>query len=572
MKTLKSILFGLTATLLVVSIMTSCEQEALKNLAGEDADLHLETGHTCSECSMPFAGQKPDEIVDVLIQYSETGEPVTEKAARYGNTIVYEGDVILTENYTNEIALRGNIISDFSRKWPNSTMPYVWGGGLTQAKKNEILNAIANVNATTNLCLVERTNETQYVKFENTRNSCHVLVIGNTGAANQVINIGNNCGRHAIIHEILHKAGFYHEQTRSDRDNFITVNWDNLDGPGWEYQFTAQGGETASGAYDFASIMHYPQYHPDVTIDDSQPIFFIKDPSSLPAGMTANQIGILPDMSATDIAAVNALYPVDCGGGSSGSTRYEAENATLIGVFEGRTVSGYSGTGHVQANTFDNSGDKIKFTVNVPTSGSYPLAIRYYNQGNGKKYQNISINGASNNYTLFPAASSWSTLDYGNVSLNAGNNTIEIKKSWGWTNIDYIEIDAGGGSSTVQKLEAENATLTGVSTGTSVGGYSGAGHVLASTFKDSGDRIRFNVNVSTSGSYPLVIRYYNQGNGKKYQHISINGGSNKYTLFPAASSWSNLNYGNINLNAGNNTIDIKKSWGWTNVDYIQIGG
>ena len=58
------------------------------------------------------------------------------------------------------------------------------------------------------------------------------------------------------------------------------------------------------------------------------------------------------------------------------------------------------------------------------------------------------INGSSN-YTQFPATSAWNSLSYGSINLNAGNNTIEIKKSWGWMHVDYIEVGggAGGGSS-----------------------------------------------------------------------------------------------------------------------------
>lgn len=123
-------------------------------------------------------------------------------------------------------------------------------------------------------------------------------------------------------------------------------------------------------------------------------------------------------------------------------TKYEAEDAVLTGVSISNSGTGFSGTGYMDGGTFDVEGDKITFTVTVATTASYPLIIRFKNTcGACEKAQNVSINGGADRYSTFTGTTgSWEDMNFGNVDLKAGSNTIAISKSWGYTHIDYIGI------------------------------------------------------------------------------------------------------------------------------------
>ena len=68
----------------------------------------------------------------------------------------------------------------------------------------------------------------------------------------------NNRG--TIIHELGHVIGFYHEQNRPDRDNYIRVISENIvDGYQELFERLPTSATTDLGVpYDFGSVMHYP--------------------------------------------------------------------------------------------------------------------------------------------------------------------------------------------------------------------------------------------------------------------------------------------------------------------------
>ncbi len=74
------------------------------------------------------------------------------------------------------------------------------------------------------------------------------------------IRIGEGCGVGSIMHEVMHSLGVHHEQSRCDRDQFVTIHEDAII-KGRQSNFKRKcAGNTDYGDYDYASIMHYPDW------------------------------------------------------------------------------------------------------------------------------------------------------------------------------------------------------------------------------------------------------------------------------------------------------------------------
>ena len=138
--------------------------------------------------------------------------------------------------------------------WPAGVIPYEIDTQLSEGERGVILEAVATWNAQTVISLVPRDGHEDYVRFEPSDEFPCASTVGRRGGR-QVVHLGTiGCDLFAMLHEIGHVVGLWHEHQREDREEYLMFLEDRFGGELPSQYAAAHPGQ---GAYDYASIMHY---------------------------------------------------------------------------------------------------------------------------------------------------------------------------------------------------------------------------------------------------------------------------------------------------------------------------
>jgi hypothetical protein len=149
-------------------------------------------------------------------------------------------------------------VSDTNLIWPGCVIPFELGfdTAANAALAGNIRNAMAAWSTGTSCTFPAHNLERDWVRFQIA--SINDSNVGRQGGG-QDIRLMTSASAGAAMHEIGHAIGLHHEQSRQDRDKFVTVYWRNIIS-GREDQFQIESGTWDIGVYNYNSIMHYGEF------------------------------------------------------------------------------------------------------------------------------------------------------------------------------------------------------------------------------------------------------------------------------------------------------------------------
>jgi len=196
-----------------------------------------------------------------LLQLHVNAPPLTTELDANGlppGFVLVDGDMVVPAQ-----ALGGVLAATYETNlWPG-VVPYVFDSNVSMANRVETIASMQAVEAVCTLRFVPW--DFDAFIWVRIRDSSSDSNPGNNSQVGmsfpaQILNMTSWTGTPGpnwiLVHELGHLIGFYHEHTRPDRGNFVTINTNNIqDGRG--DQFELEGSADAYGPYDFDSIMHY---------------------------------------------------------------------------------------------------------------------------------------------------------------------------------------------------------------------------------------------------------------------------------------------------------------------------
>ncbi|XP_020787433.1 hatching enzyme 1.2 [Boleophthalmus pectinirostris] len=212
-----------------------------------------------------------------------------------GSTSLREGDIAVSAGRRSKVCFAR------SCQWAKSVDGHVYiaynlSPEYSEIEEKLIKKGMETIEKGTCVRFVPRTHQRDYIDIQ-PKSGCWSY-LGARGGRQTVSLQSPSCLQAGVVaHEFMHALGFVHEQSRFDRDNYVTIMWPHI----WRDRirnFEKFKTDHLNLPYDYNSILHFGMYA--YSQDGS--------PTIIPKGNPNVKIGQATTLSRIDRMKINRLY------------------------------------------------------------------------------------------------------------------------------------------------------------------------------------------------------------------------------------------------------------------------
>ncbi|MEK6642318.1 MAG: M12 family metallopeptidase [Planctomycetota bacterium] len=259
-------IISITVLLLLLQAVGAQDQREAAMMEYQDAILQGSVDH-----------QRPPVDPSISWEGMSTGAQPDDLTPGY---VIIDGDIqVRAEELDAFLGGPARAVFGTVNYWDGNTVPYDFAGNVNATNQQNAINAMNAISALTGVIFrVRLGGDPDWVRFN--ASTFNNSPVGRQGGQ-QIINIVSWGTQIIIVHELYHSLGFWHEQSASDRDTYVTINFGNICGssavPGNQcnanvcqgcsdsmgnfiscaFNFNITAGAGLWGPYDFDSFMHY---------------------------------------------------------------------------------------------------------------------------------------------------------------------------------------------------------------------------------------------------------------------------------------------------------------------------
>lgn len=300
---------------------------------------------------------------------------------------IFQGDIILPPP-TKGAALETQL-------WPGGVVYYKIDDNFPE--KSRVTDAF-KLFEKTNITFKPRSNEPNYLLFYNLKGAGCLSHLGMVGGE-QTIYVDTWGTPGIIAHEIGHAIGLLHEHTKAGRDEYITINVNNIK-EYYENAFTIFPNSINTPGFDFNSLMLYSSFAFSKRVMGTDGSY-----SFLPTMVKKDGSTFFPqqvEFTESDISMINQLYP------SSPVADFIASKTTIT---VGETIhfsdrSSNDPTGWSWSFGDGNSGESANPFHKYLSAGTFSVSLTATNRSGSNtktKLNYITVNPATSSATLTTA-------------------------------------------------------------------------------------------------------------------------------------------------------------------------